>query len=429
MTAVIAKNDQRQYMVCPFSCYNELMMKQASLEPGLLSVFRLFAGLYFGINLIDVLVRNQRDTSYEPLHLIVVSLLMIYLWWPGLPQRWGRAFLPPALVLVAGGPILGQYFELLTELDERELNLVPDISVSALILLIPLILVGWQYNFRAVLIYCAGTAALDIGLTILSISQGNPYARSLLTVIQIRTIFYILIGYIIVRLVMAQRQQRQALTEANAQLAQYATALEQLAVSRERNRLARELHDTLAHTLSGTAVQLEAIKTLWETDPAQARAMLEQSSKAIRSGLTETRRALQALRASPLAELGLALAVRELAESVAEQSGARLDWQGPERVDNLVPAVEQGVYRVAQEALANVAKHASAQHLAVQLVQNNGRLTLQVADDGCGFELNNIDIQNHFGLKGMQERAEMIGGTLEIETQPGTGTTLRLTVE
>lgn len=299
----------------------------------------------------------------------------------------------------------------------------------ALILLIPLILVGWQYNFRAVLGYCVGTAALEVGLTILSIGQGNPYVHALFAIIQIRTIFYLLIGYIIVRLVTAQREQRQALTEANAQLAQYATTLEQLAVSRERNRLAGELHDTLAHTLSGTAVQLEAIKTLWETDPAQARTMLEQSSQAIRTGLTETRRALKALRASPLEELGLALAVRHLAESVAEQTGARLDWQGPEQVGHLTPAVEQGVYRVAQEALANVAKHTSARHLSVQLAQTNGRLALQIADDGCGFELDRVDTEHHFGLKGMWERAEMIGGVLNVKSQSGNGTIVRLVIE
>jgi signal transduction histidine kinase len=304
-----------------------------------------------------------------------------------------------------------------------------DFAVLTLVLLIPLILVGWQYNFRAVLIYCVGTAALEVGLTELAIGHGNPYMHSLIVIIQIRTVIYILIGYIIVQLVAAQRKQRQALTEANAQLAQYVITLEQLAVSRERNRLAGELHDTLAHTLSGTAVQLEAVKTLWKTDPAQARMMLEQSSQAIRTGLTETRRALHALRASPLEELGLALAVRNLAESAAEQTGAQLGWQGPERVDRLAPAFEQGVYRVAQEALANVARHASAQHLSVQLSQTNGRLSLQVTDDGCGFELDQVDATHHLGLKGMRERAEMLGGVLNVKSQPGRGTTVQLVVE
>jgi len=408
------------------------MKKPTSLEPGLLPVFRLFAGLHVGIEiaLIGVFVAVRRDAYPELFILIQVALLNVYLWWPGLSRRLGSIFLPLGLGLAAVGPILGQYFELQAELSAGdEPNLMRDFAVLTLVLLIPLILAGWQYNFRAVLIYCVGTAALDVGLTELAIGHGNPYIHSLIVVIQMRTVIYILIGYIIVQLVTAQRQQRQALTEANAQLAQYATTLEQLAVSRERNRLAGELHDTLAHTLSGTAVQLEAIKTVWKTDPAQARTMLEQSSQAIRTGLTETRRALKALRASPLEELGLGLAVRSLAEAVAEQSGARFHWHGPEQVEHLAPVVEQGVYRVAQEALVNVTKHATARQLTVTLVPNNGRLTLQVADDGCGFELDRVDDEHHFGLKGMRERAEMIGGVLTVESQPGRGTKIQLVVE
>jgi signal transduction histidine kinase len=354
---------------------------------------------------------------------------MVYLWWPGLPQKFGRAFLPLGLILATVGPILSQHIELLIEFDANEEANLVHFAVLTLSLLIPLILVGWQYNFRAVLVYCVATGVLDGALTLLFVNPDNPYRWPLFEIKQVRTFFYLLIGYIIVQLVTAQRKQRHDLIQANAQLAQYATTLEQLAVSRERNRLAGELHDTLAHTLSGTAVQLEAVKTLWENDPGRARVMLEQSSKAIRTGLTETRRALQALRASPLEELGLALAVRSLAESVAEQTGAGLCWQGSEGVEGLAPAVEQGVYRVAQEALANVTKHALAQHLVVQLEQHNGLLSLQISDDGCGFQLDRVDTQNHLGLKGMQERAEMMGGVLNVESKPGEGTRIQLMVQ
>jgi signal transduction histidine kinase len=200
--------------------------------------------------------------------------------------------------------------------------------------------------------------------------------------------------------------------------------------------LARELHDTLAHTLSGMAVQLEAAKTSWDADPAEARALLEQSLKTTRSGLTETRRALQALRAAPLEDLGLVLAVRALAESVAAQTGVTLTWQGPDttqdaaHVENLSLDVEQCVYRVAQESLENVARHAGAKHLTVQLTQDKGRLTLQVTDDGRGFDLSKATAHNHrLGLKGMRERTEMMGGILQVESRPGSGTTIRLMVE
>ena len=426
MTSVTTKNDYYQYPAYFQSCYNVVMKKQASLEPGLLSVFRLFVVLRLGLTLISFWAGKDNGQFFK---LIEAILLMVYLWWPKLPDRLGRTFLPVGLVLAAVGPIAGQYLELLTEFGEPKPNLVPDISLLVLHLLIPLILVGWQYNLWAVLIYCGGTAVLDVSLTLLSVSQGSPYARPLFVAILARTATFILIGYIIVKLVLAQRQQRQTLAQANTQLAQYATTLEQLAVSQERNRLARELHDTLAHTLSGISIQLEAVRTLWETHPQQARTMVEHSLATTRAGLTETRRALQALRASPLEDLGLVLAVRRLAEAAARQSGVSLHWQGIERVENLSPPVEQAIYRIAQEALENVVKHAMAHQLTVQLHQNNGCFALTVADDGCGFEPGRAGPQPHFGLTGMQERAEIIGGALEIKTQPGTGTTVRLTVK
>jgi two-component system sensor histidine kinase UhpB len=164
--------------------------------------------------------------------------------------------------------------------------------------------------------------------------------------------------------------------------------------------------------------------------------MLDQSLTATRSGLTETRRALQALRAALLEDLGLVLAVRALAESVAAQTGATLTWRGPDtaqgaaRVENLSPDVEQCVYRVAQESLENVSRHAGAKHLTVQLTPDKGRLTLQVSDVGRGFDLSKASTNDHrLGLSGMQERAEMIGGILQVESQLGCGTTVRLIVE
>jgi signal transduction histidine kinase len=209
----------------------------------------------------------------------------------------------------------------------------------------------------------------------------------------IRTISFILVGYMVVRLMTTQREQRRALAEANTQLAHYAATLEQLATSRERNRLARELHDTLAHSLSGIAVQLEAVKTLWENSPEDA-AMLEQSLATTRSGLTETRRALQALRASPLEDLGLALAVRSLAESVAARSGLALDLEAPERLENLSPDLEQGIYRIVQEALENIAQHANARNVKMQLSQTDGHFTLTISDDGQGFQMESVDVIN-----------------------------------
>jgi signal transduction histidine kinase len=298
------------------------------------------------------------------------------------------------------------------------------------ILFIPLFITGWQYSFRTILLFCLGTALFDLVLSLILVEPGQPLLfRAIFGVVFIRTSAFILVGYMVVKLMATQRRLRQALAQTNTRLAQYAGTLEQLATSRERNRLARELHDVVAHSLSGAAVELEAVKVLWDTEPVQAQAMLDQSLNTIRSGLTETRRALKALRATPLEDLGLALAVRHLAESTASRAGVQLDLDIAEQLSDYPADIEQCVYRVAAEALANAVEHAQARHISVQLAQNNGQLCLSVSDDGTGFDPQRIDQDHSYGLKGMQERAEMAGGRFSVQSRPGAGTTVSLTLE
>ncbi|MFN2225858.1 MAG: sensor histidine kinase, partial [Anaerolineae bacterium] len=268
----------------------------------------------------------------------------------------------------------------------------------------------------------------------------------------------LIVGYIIVQLVSIHREQRAALAVAYEQqaaahrrLQQYAATLEELTISRERNRLARELHDTLAHSLSAATVQMEAVRSLWTVDGARARKLLDEADATIRQGLVEARRALQALRASPLQEVGLIPALRALAESAAERSGARLDLHLPERpAGDLPPLVEQSVYRIAQEALENAVRHAGAESIALRLSHDPRRLILVVEDDGRGI-LDERDIlaergmpgtsgapvhrdtpegggQVTLGIRGMEERAGAIGGHLDIQSQDGHGTRVRLVV-
>jgi signal transduction histidine kinase len=251
----------------------------------------------------------------------------------------------------------------------------------------------------------------------------------------------LLVGYVIVQLVSIQREQRTALARAyeqqaaaNTRLQRYAATLEELAISRERNRLARELHDTLAHSLSAITVQLEAVRSLWPLDPDAARDLLDKADETARRGLTEARRALRALRASPLQDIGLAPALRELAISAAERTGATLELHVPEQLgDDLPLAVEQGVYRIAQETLENVIRHAEPHQIVVRLDRNAGRLTFIVEDDGRGIDLTDSqasgdDRQDQFGLRGIKERATMIGGHLQITSRAGEGTKVELVI-
>ncbi len=144
--------------------------------------------------------------------------------------------------------------------------------------------------------------------------------------------------------------------------------------------------------------------------------------------MSEARRAIAALRARPLEDLGLARAVRELAKSTASGAGLALDLRVPDSLDGLDGETEHALYRIAAEALANVARHAEARRLTVRLERSGGCISLFVADDGRGFDPATVRDDKRFGLYGMQERARLIGSELGVESTPGKGTTVGLTV-
>jgi signal transduction histidine kinase len=174
--------------------------------------------------------------------------------------------------------------------------------------------------------------------------------------------------------------------------------------------------------------------------------MLQRALAMTRTGLDDTRRALGALRATPLEDKGLAAATRDLAEGAASRSGLSLKFIVVEPLGSLMPEVEQCYYRVAQEAIENVVKHAQANSLRVSLLREQnlsgtGGLVLEVTDDGRGFSVEALEPEPvyverrrtgrgydavKFGIKGMQERAELIGARLEIESVLGQGTVIRL---
>jgi len=413
-------------------------MKRTSvhpIEPGLLQVFQWFVGARLALLLLSLLVKlilqEPRVLRYPTLGVVESSFLLIYLSWPWRRKRLGRAYLPLALLVAAVGPILEQAVTVALRVRSGvpAASAASDLWQLILMLFVPLIFVSWQYRFWSVLAFCAGTALLDLALYVPLALIGSVRYANVFALVFVRSVLFTLVGYVVARLMRSQRAQREALARANDQLAHYATTLEQLTISRERNRLARELHDTLAHTLSAVAVQLEATNSLWDHDPAEAQAMLRGALTATREGLGEARRAIHALRATPLEDLGLGLAIRGLAESVATRAGLALDVQVAEHISGLQPAVEQAVYRIADEALVNVAQHADARHLTVGLAHDDGWLTMTIADDGRGFDVTALTVEGHYGLRGMRERTRMIGGTLKIESQPGQGTAVRLRME
>ncbi|MGF1506827.1 MAG: sensor histidine kinase [Anaerolineae bacterium] len=418
-------------------------MEDDHIEPGLITIFRLFVVIRLALIVLTLcawLVTPDIRTRRLPVFsLIETTFLLAYLTWPSLRKQMGRLYLPAAIAIATIGPILAYGLNVTLRIASGQPfdSLVDDLWTLIFLTLIPLIVVSWQYRFRTVVAYTLATAT---GKAIMAVVLAGSIAQSpneWIALLIARTFIFLTVGYTISTLMSAQRTQRQQLAaaneklaQANAQIAAYATTLEQLAISQERNRLARELHDTLAHSLSGVAVQLEGVLALWDSDRETAHAMLERSLGATRRGLSEARRAIHDLRASPLEDLGLALALRTSAQAIAERCNLRLDLAVPEHLDGLSPRVEQGIYRIADEALTNVARHATgATRLRVALTRQNGSLEMLVQDDGPGFDAEQTMPSGHFGLRGLQERALMIGGEVIIESEKGKGTQVRLVIE
>jgi signal transduction histidine kinase len=288
------------------------------------------------------------------------------------------------------------------------------------ILTVAVVLIAWQYRWKQVVLFSVGTTALVILLLI-----GQPAGfLNMLAITAVQMMSFLIIGYSTCAVMDKLRAQSMALEQANTQLRHYAATLEKLAISRERNRVARELHDTLAHTLSGLTVQLEATKAYWDVDPQAARAMVETALGTTRDGLHETRRALKALRASPLEDLGLRVALCSMAASATEAANLRLDCAVAENLPILAPDVEQCIYRIAQEAVTNAARYAGADTLTLTLSCADGRLTLRVQDNGRGFDVKRATAPGSFGISGMYERAALAGGSLSVVSAPGQGATV-----
>jgi signal transduction histidine kinase len=413
-------------------------MKKFELEPGILSIFRLFIGFraaFIPFQIVRIVVFEKNPLNSFPFWVLIFTLvidtylLLLYLFLPWASKKLGRFYLPLALVVVTAGSIF-EAFWISTRISPFVILPEPFIY-----LFIPLILIAWQYGFKYVFLFTFGTTFFGFLVNYQKLSGGLlSYVRVGTLIIQ--TVTFLLVGYIVSRLVKAKQVQQKELKVANQELAlanrklvENVVTIEQLSSSRERNRLAGELHDTLAHTLSGLTVQLEAIATIWDTNPQKSHRLLMEALAVTRSGLDETRRALQDLRASPLEELGLAIAVRTLAVDTASRSGLEVKLDIPEQINNLSPVVEQSFYRIAQEAIQNCVRHANASRLSVVLKQLNGHMEMEVSDNGQGFDLSSPTDVNQFGLTGMRERAEWIGANLEIITSPTTGTLVRVILE
>ncbi len=203
----------------------------------------------------------------------------------------------------------------------------------------------------------------------------------------------------------------------------------QLGAAEERNRLAREIHDTLAQGLTATALQLESADALLDagSDAQKARGPLRRALSLTQSNLEEARRSVLDLRAAPLEGRPLSEALKALVERWEAETGIAARYAAVNGSRPLPPRVEAALYRICQEALTNVARHAEAGRVRVRLVATPREVRLSVEDDGRGFDASRVRGDRH-GLVGMRERAQMLGGALEVLSGPGEGTRVEASV-
>jgi signal transduction histidine kinase len=211
----------------------------------------------------------------------------------------------------------------------------------------------------------------------------------------------------------------------NAQLYEQA---QQLAVIKERNRLARDLHDSVAQALYGVTLYAEAAaRQLVSGDVDLATRHLREIRDTAQESLREMRLLIFELRLPMLKEEGLVAALQARLDAVEGRVGLETRFEAD--VDGRLSAqIEEGLYRIAQETLNNALRHANARRVTVQLYQNGRSVVLEVTDDGVGFDPAAAREQGGFGLRSMEERAARLGGNLILQSSPGQGTRVRVEV-
>ncbi len=218
------------------------------------------------------------------------------------------------------------------------------------------------------------------------------------------------------------------LEEAHRQLQKYASEVEELAVVRERTRLAREIHDTLGHYLSILTIQLETISKLQERDPARAVVEIAEARRVASQSMQEVRNAIAALRPTSIATLTLTGAIAQLGRDFEQNAAdAALTLDLDTQLPPISPDLQVALYRAAQETLTNVRKHAHASKVLVRLRYEDELLELLVLDNGRGASGDANSQAEGFGLIGLRERIELLGG--QVAHGPAEPAGYRVTVQ
>lgn len=320
--------------------------------------------------------------------------------------------------------------------------------VGALVLWFPLARSHWAYFITASCFYGLMWGTLPFGLAV----AGNILLTSLIIWIQALnrnqpvtlSIEFFLIGLFVLgwsvllalwmRSVMQESTERKGLIEQlQATQDSLAAAERQAGILQERQRLAQEIHDTLAQGFTSIVMQLEAAEEALPEETNPVRGHINLARDTARASLTEARRLVQALRPAPLVQATLVDALKRVADRWKQESSIQTDFTVTGEPQALHPDLEVTLLRALQESLANVRNHARAQQVNVTLSYMDNQVALDIQDDGCGFDPENPQSSPErvgvgYGLQAMRERVARLSGAVIIESAPGFGTTVAIQI-
>lgn len=207
----------------------------------------------------------------------------------------------------------------------------------------------------------------------------------------------------------------QELAMKNEQLLLYAKELEIATQTKERNRLAREIHDTLGHALTGIITGIDACMMLLDIDPSAAKKQLSVIADVARQGMKDVRRSINALRPDALEKTKLKDAIGQMIEEMEKTSGVQIMFDCETQLNGFPQDEEDAIYRIVQESMTNSVRHGKAANIWITISREYNLLTIRIRDDGCGCK----EIQKGFGLHHMQERLQLLGGQLSYSGEDG----------
>lgn len=225
--------------------------------------------------------------------------------------------------------------------------------------------------------------------------------------------------------ILAERQMRQQLAQAHEQLQQYSHKIEELATVQERNRIARDIHDSLGHALTSLNIQMQTAVKLWEKEPVQARSFLTQAQELGKTAMQEVRKSISTLREDAPEEPPLEAKINTLVDDFRKGTGLPI-FTNISRCSSVQLPVAKTIYRIVQEALTNIFKYAEATEVQIQLKSTPEGIYLTVEDNGRGFDPNQNP--SGFGLRGMQERIAGVNGHFQLITSPGNGCRIKVEI-